>query len=809
MNRSILQMVVRRAEAMAAGPGADAPGDSLLLNRFVQDRDDAAFGTLLARHAPMVWGVCRGLLPCDADAEDAFQATFLALLRGAKSIRETKSIAPWLHGTATRIAKKSRLSNGRRNTRERKSARHEASPIPISDGAWDQAHLEVHEEIAALPATLRTAFVLCVLEGDRHHDAAAKLGVPIGTISARVSRARQKLLDRLNARGIAPVAIVSSLVAGPSMVPATLLDSVRLSVSDGFSTAGSAVVHLAMTALSETGGTTMKTKLLAAAVMIAGAIGTTGGSAWINKAGGQSAPPAVATPTAPRYPVAGDAVPGGDQPPPPAAPPAVPYSTPLAHSRAAWEHMTVIRPNSAREFQAMLKTHANEGWEYIGSESFQDAVMPVVLSVFKRPVRANSGTTPAVPFSPYSVKVPPPAANLPRYETPATPAPFARPSSPPAFPPSSNPTLIPSPNPSVPTTPRSTHQTKIVKLKNLVAADIAAVLSQLYANQPDQKRVGIVAESVSNSLLITTPDAETMDELVRIVGELEGSTKSGPKPAATPMTKPAPGTAPRSTTPAGSQPKAPPTDAVFEVITLKNSAAAEVASNITKYFNAIRSEDSPVVRIASEPSSNQIVILNADANQLKEIRMLVNQFEDKPKPVEPVLPQPLAPMPNDQSEVVHLRNIAVADAEKSLTDYLNAQPLFDLKQVRVTTDARSNSLTITGSSDQTVKAILRLVRAMDATPEKTDALTPAQRRFQNKEGDSAMIALKYADAVAVAKSIQAAWDKDKRANDNTVDIAADATSNSIYVGTTNPFLLKEFRLKIQESDKPAKQEANR
>lgn len=799
MNRSILQMVVRRAEAMAAGSGADAPGDGLLLCRFVQDRDNAAFGTLLARHAPMVWGVCRGLLPCDADAEDAFQATFLALLRGAKSIRETKSIAPWLHGTATRIAKKSRLANGRRNARERKSARHEAAPVPVGEGVWDQAHLAVHEEIAALPVTLRTAFVLCVLEGDRHHDAAAKLGVPIGTVSARVSRARQKLLDRLNARGIALAAMVSALVAGPSTVPAALLDSVRLSVSDGFATAGSAVVHLATTALTETGGTTMKTKLLAAAVMIAGAIGTTGGSAWINKAGGQSAPPAVAPPTAPRYPVAGEPVPGAYQPPTPSAASTSWTAPPSTPSRAAWEHMTVTRPNSAREFQAMLRTHTNDGWEYVGSETFQDAVMPVVLSVFKRPRHMANATTPATvpptPNSRYTPSLPSAEMYYPAPATTTTPAPFAYPPVQPGpgvprFDPSTSPVpyatpsvprtkvppvdtpLIPSPNVNVPAALQTNQQTKIVKLKILAAADVAAVITQyLQAHQLDQKRMGVVAESVSNSLLITTPDAKSMDELVRIIGELDAPPMSEPKPAAYPSTRPAP-----ATMPSGTLPKPPAPTRTFDSVD-----------------DILPGKAPPIV-------ANDSLIPPPSAFVPNGLPALPPAATEEIPPVIPVNAEGV-------TEVVQLRYIAVADAEKSLTAYLKAQPMDDLKRVRIASELTTNSMAITGATQQSVKAILKLVRAMDAAPEESNELTPAQKRFQAKEGERAMIPMKHADAVSVAKSIEAAWTKDKRAQDITLDIAADATSNSIYIASPNSNLFKEIRGKIQEADKPAKPEA--
>src|SRR5688500_15795184 len=79
------------------------PGDGALLDRFVEGCDEAAFEALVARHGPMVLGVCRRLLgPHDAD--DAFQATFLVLIRKAGRIRNPDRLGPWLYGVATRVA---------------------------------------------------------------------------------------------------------------------------------------------------------------------------------------------------------------------------------------------------------------------------------------------------------------------------------------------------------------------------------------------------------------------------------------------------------------------------------------------------------------------------------------------------------------------------------------------------------------------------------------------------------------------------------------------------------------------------------
>jgi RNA polymerase sigma factor (sigma-70 family) len=194
MKSTALHTIARLCRDLAGEGALDRADDVALLAREAGARDEAAFAAILERHGRLVWGVCRRLLPNDADAEDAFQATFVALFRGAARIRHTRSLAPWLHTAATRIAKKVRLAAARRRGRERRAARAEAAPAAGANETWEALHLAVHDEINRLPATLRAAFVLCVPEGHRHREAAAQLGVPVGTISARVSRARDRLM---------------------------------------------------------------------------------------------------------------------------------------------------------------------------------------------------------------------------------------------------------------------------------------------------------------------------------------------------------------------------------------------------------------------------------------------------------------------------------------------------------------------------------------------------------------------------------------------------------------------------------------
>ena len=100
MTASLLHAVARAAEAIT--PDAD------LLARYTRERDHPAFEELVRRHGPLVWAVCRNLLPHHADAEDAFQAVFLALVRSASSIRDGRSVPAWLHGVAVRIASRAK-----------------------------------------------------------------------------------------------------------------------------------------------------------------------------------------------------------------------------------------------------------------------------------------------------------------------------------------------------------------------------------------------------------------------------------------------------------------------------------------------------------------------------------------------------------------------------------------------------------------------------------------------------------------------------------------------------------------------------
>jgi RNA polymerase sigma factor (sigma-70 family) len=278
MKSTSLHMIARLCRNLAGQGGRRDADEMDLLARFTSQRDEAAFAALLDRHGRLVWGVCRGLLPNDADAEDAFQATFVALFRGAATIRHSASLAPWLHRAATRIAQKARLAAARRRARERRVARAETAPTAVSDDKWQALDLAMHDEINRLPAALRVAFVLCVLEGHRHQDAAARLGVPVGTVSARVSRARTRLMKRLSARGLTPAvaaAAVSCLAASASAsAPTTVLRSVHHHLADGFASMSRSILDLAATSA---GGTSMTTKWLSMALLAATLLAAAGG----------------------------------------------------------------------------------------------------------------------------------------------------------------------------------------------------------------------------------------------------------------------------------------------------------------------------------------------------------------------------------------------------------------------------------------------------------------------------------------------------------------------------------------------------
>jgi RNA polymerase sigma factor (sigma-70 family) len=217
----------------------DEVSDSLLLERFVEHWDETAFRDLVRRHGPMVMGVCRRILRDPHAAEDAFQATFLLLVRKAGSVRKRESVGPWLHGVAQRVALEARGIASRRQVPVRLDS--EAPRMDDHDGLErDELHAALHEELGRLPEKYRAPLVLCYLEGLPHEAVARQLGWPIGTVRVRIARGRDLLGARLLRRGLTPAAVLLALslfpkaavAVPPRLVEATMRAAARVAAGE-------------------------------------------------------------------------------------------------------------------------------------------------------------------------------------------------------------------------------------------------------------------------------------------------------------------------------------------------------------------------------------------------------------------------------------------------------------------------------------------------------------------------------------------------------------------------------------------------
>jgi RNA polymerase sigma factor (sigma-70 family) len=228
MPTSTLNRVIQHLLA-DLGPGGDTLADGELLARFLSSRDENALAALVRRHAPMVWGVCCRLLRNHHDAEDAFQATFLVLVRKAADVPR-QAVANWLHGVARQTAVRLRATAAKRARRETQVV---TMPEPTVEEVRDadlQAVLD--EELSRLPDHYRGVVVLCDLEGMTRREAARQLGIPEGSVASRLARARAMLAKRLARRGFAVSGgvlgtVLSAGSASGSAPPALVVSTIK------------------------------------------------------------------------------------------------------------------------------------------------------------------------------------------------------------------------------------------------------------------------------------------------------------------------------------------------------------------------------------------------------------------------------------------------------------------------------------------------------------------------------------------------------------------------------------------------------
>jgi RNA polymerase sigma factor (sigma-70 family) len=205
-------------------PRLEEFSDAVLLERFIQGRDESAFAALVARHGAMVLRSCRRIVGDSHEAEDAFQATFLILARKAQSLRRPDALPGYLHSIARRVALKARMKatvfKGRTPLPDELP---DAHSDPLSWLTARELLSVLEEEVARLPGPQRSAVLLCCLEGRTQEEAARLLGWTAGSLRGHLERGRNRLQARLLRRGIALLAALAVVAVSCGEAASALL----------------------------------------------------------------------------------------------------------------------------------------------------------------------------------------------------------------------------------------------------------------------------------------------------------------------------------------------------------------------------------------------------------------------------------------------------------------------------------------------------------------------------------------------------------------------------------------------------------
>jgi RNA polymerase sigma factor (sigma-70 family) len=349
MATSQLSEVLRHLRRAALHDG-EGQTDGQLLEGFVSRREGAALETLVRRHGPMVWAVCRRTLRHEQDAEDAFQATFLVLVRKAASVVPREMVANWLYGVAYQTAWKARITAAKRRSREQQLPR-PPEPEAVEQDLWRDLRPLLDLELSRLPARYRAAIVLCDLEGKTRAQAARQLGVPEGTLSGRLTRGRSLLAKRLTRHGLSVAAGSLEVVLSQNAATAAPGGVVSSTVEAATRfAAGSAVISPRVAALTEGVLQAMflkKLKIVAVVLFLLAAAGL--------GVGGLAHPtPAQDTSTG------------------------APAAAPQRAGRPRWEYKAITRTevlklapqDSKNKLTDGLNVLGNDGWELVGIEPY-------------------------------------------------------------------------------------------------------------------------------------------------------------------------------------------------------------------------------------------------------------------------------------------------------------------------------------------------------------------------------------------------------------------------------------------------------